>query len=1476
MPESIKDPAVKTEPKIEKHIEENRTPEAPEFRPHPADPRAQLLYLQRVIGNRAVANLCKSGLSRNVRTNPLSTAKPPHNDSTPPQTDEEEIQPEPSFANPKEDQVAPLNRKSAPETTEEKPLSDFQISRQAFGLIGRNVLLRLKEPTTVSPSSPGSAGPPSSALPAADQPVISSPIGEPGPTADVGPSAQSQSPGADVAPEQSSAGQTPPVEAGAARSEGAAPSHPEGRDGAEKAAAETAAQDKAGGGREQATPTISSASAEELLMSLASVPVSRLGKAFGPAKAAATTIWSRDKEAAQNAIPAIDQPTGMPPRTPKAAKTTNLPKDQPPAPQSEGGRTGPTPDLHQPEPTAPLPGSQVSTAAAEPAATDDGGGSWWSWLTNRLRNFFGSLPTSDPNVSTSAGPRQRIDMTGDADPTQNDQNQQASVRSVEAHRAEADAATAVDFGENDIAPTLTPGKLRSSYQPGPPKGAGGASARDAVELPAKERAEFDSNAAPWLQEQVDDQLGNYSQQRAIYERDSQAAQEAGNKKLAEETDRTRIEQETMRNAAKTDVDQERLRWQDENRKIQQDFGDKATARRQEIDRQINTKVTETHREADAKFDEAEKQAAKEKTKTENEVAEKKREAENRPRSWWDRVKGAVSDAFNAIRSAITGLFDKLRKLVKGIIEAAKQVVHGIIEAARSVIVGLIKGFGEFVKGLVSIALAAFPELAAKARNWIDARVDGAVDTVNRAAEALKEAADEILDGIGEAIDMALDILEAGLLAAIDVLETLAMLPFQAMEALAKLVAWVEKNGKFVLAALSLESNSDGVIQGLKNAIGGMIAQVPGSAYAKLQEFASQLGGDVAVATTSPAPATAAPKAADRAPSGVIQRTPDDTAATPAQRHVPASQHVQGVLRHLEKGLEHLKNNWWEELKKVGWNLLWPWPAVWKDLKDIWGEIKAGFDDAYHLRVGKVIDHVLTATQKLNSILGNLYGWFFIASVLIGAIIGAFFGGAGALPGALAGATFAGEVGEGLVLALIATETAVILKSVADLTIGNDTQDEDEEDYGKIGGSILTIAITGAMILLGEIAAKLAKSIWEGVAGVFRGEKAPEVKVGVEGEPVRTADTPEARGEAPEIIEGEQVVAHEPTADGHEVKITEEGRCLICSTCEEIQIKYKEELEGTSPEIENIKAELEEAKGMPNGDEKAQAIERVKEKLDEVRAKARESEPLQMKIDGLEKDSVAARGAIDEAKGKFRSEDVGELRADPATKKELARMEAEVDALGREWQQLKEQMEQAISEAKDPDIAGDPELSKLASEEVERLRGELDDLRTKAEKIKQELDEKVRVNEEHKQQQREQQAAAEAHAEEQVERINNLCDYTDGTKHPEASIGDGSTEAVLREEIRTGEPIKSAEGHYMKTEESIHGLRAALEELNEARPLIDDPVKLEAIDDAIARANDRIAKLESAWNEWQQRATTHPDVFNPDGTSKVTPDWPSHP
>jgi hypothetical protein len=724
---------------------------------------------------------------------------------------------------------------------------------------------------------------------------------------------------------------------------------------------------------------------------------------------------------------------------------------------------GKEPETTHAEARGPVPAAAVATAAAEPQADSEDGGGWFGWLTGRVQKFFGSLSTTDPGVVTSAGQAPTVNLTGDADPAQNAQHQQAASEEVGRNRTEAHTATLAPFGEDEVAPTIKPEVLRATAKPGGPAAPGGsATAPDVPPVAPDLLAQFDATATPELSAEVRDKAAQQREQRAQYEQRSLEAQREGQRQIAESTAATTREQEGLKDEARADVAGERKRWQDENKEIERTYGKQASARRSEIDTQISTKVETANRDAGEKLATAEEQAAAEKQKAEAQAAEKKRDSESKPKSWWERAKGAVSDAFDAIKGAVTAIFDGLRKLVKQIIEAAKSAVRALIDAARDAITGLIKGFGEFVKGLVSIALAAFPEAAARARAWIDRRVDQACDAVNRAADALKAVTDAILDGIGRAVDAALSVMHKAFMLGLDALEFLAKGPLEVMELLAKFGAFMAQNGQFLKGAQKVKDDPDSVLGAMKAALGTMIAEVPGKAIAAVKDLAGNLGAR-------------------------------------------AQKHIDGIGRHLEKGLNHLKESWWEELKSLGRTLLWPWPTVFKAVGEIWGSIKACASAAYHLDVSTAVDEFIKIEQGLNTILGAVYGWFFIASVLIGTIIGAFFGGAGAIPGALAGAAFAGEVGEGLALAMIAVEAQNIAKAAVDIATTDDDDEQKaeaayEKAYDRIAGSTLTIAIVGALIVIGEIAAQLARAIWEAVAGLFK-EKPPAVSGGPKvGEP----------------------------------------------------------------------------------------------------------------------------------------------------------------------------------------------------------------------------------------------------------------------------------------------------------------------------------------------------------------------------------------
>jgi hypothetical protein len=868
------------------------------------------------------------------------------------------------------------------------------------------------------------------------------------------------------------------------------------------------------------------------------------------AKAAVPALQSREQEQLKQSYPKIDRPTGMPagpgPRKPPAPAG---PSAQPDVKAPSGGGGAPPPPAKTEVASGPVPGANALVGGGEPpaAADDSDSGSWWSWLTSRLQSLLASLPTSDPGLSTSAGPRPKVDTSGEADPAQDEAIAASGKAQVDSHREQADTETAAKFGEDDIAPTVSGGKLR----PRPPKGGilgsshGGGQSIPA--LPDDMRAQLDAARGPSLQAGVGQQITRHRQEQARFETESQKARQDGDRRVAAENERARGEQLKLKQSARADVDAERERWRAENRKAIQTYSDGTQAKRAQIEKQIDDKLKSTDKSVDDKLTEAETKAGQEKAKAEQEAAQKKADVENKPRSFWDRVKGAVSSFFNEVKSAITGIFTALRNAVKKLIDEAKALVHQLIDAARQFVIGLIKLFAEVVKAAISVALAAFPALAKKARDWIDRRVEEAVDAVNRVANALEKTIDAILDAVGEALDAALRALQTAFLAILDALETLANALLTVMEWLAKLAELLKKFGAFLKGLGELiAAGAEKLLNEAKKTLQKYIDQIPGKVESFVQEHAKDLG-----------------KAAEK--------------------------HIEGIWRHLKPALQYLKDHWWDEVKQMVWNLVWPFnekSPIWKDVPAMIKLPGKILDSLVHGKVSEGIDEYLELAQKLNSVVGVFYGWFFIASVLVGAIIGAFFGGAGAIPGALAGAEFAGTVGEGLLVAMVATETAVIAKAVYDLAFGPGTPAVNESAYDRIANSSLTLGITAVMVALGELAADLAKAIIDGVKGLFKGE-APEVPGGQVPKP-----------EEPKLGEPTEadIAAKEPTADGHEVEVTKDGRCLICSTCEEVSIKYKDELDANP----DLARELDQAKVIADADAKAKAVAEVEKKLADAR------------------------------------------------------------------------------------------------------------------------------------------------------------------------------------------------------------------------------------------------------------------------------------
>jgi hypothetical protein len=404
------------------------------------------------------------------------------------------------------------------------------------------------------------------------------------------------------------------------------------------------------------------------------------------------------------------------------------------------------------------------------------------------------------------------------------------------------------------------------------------------------------------------------------------------------------------------------------------------------------------------------------------------------RSWYGDAWDTVSDAASG---AADWVGDKAQAAGEAVHEGAKWVGNKVEEGA------------EWVGNKAEKGVEAVGGAAKAAGKWALGKFQSAWDCLQAVGHAGKGVVTGDITSLSDLLSIpqpeGKDPSTLDTILAVLQHPCLQMIPgFELVSGGAKILKRV---GKFLSGAWEVIQNPQPLIDGLKNSIGKMISAIPGKVQALVQKALTAVGNK-------------------------------------------AKEIGEGVWRHIEPKLEYLGKNWWDVIKQTGWNLLWPWPSVGKDLGEVWDHLKLAGDHLWNLRFSKAIDEILAVERGVNSIAGALYGWFFIAAVLVGAILGGIFGvGAGAVPGAMAGAAIAGEVGEGLVVAMAVVETASIAKSAYNLFQESETKEEAEKDYEQIASSSLTLAITGVMMILGEIAVRFAKSLFSRVAGLFRAKPA---------------------------------------------------------------------------------------------------------------------------------------------------------------------------------------------------------------------------------------------------------------------------------------------------------------------------------------------------------------------------------------------------
>lgn len=856
-------------------------------------------------------------------------------------------------------------------------------------------------------------------------------------------------------------------------------------------------------------PQLDTSSSEGLLQSLSTTPASSVSQAVNQAKGATGQIQTQEKQELETNLPEQESSTGLPRRSSRPqAKATTLEPGEAPVPKLASGQGQKEFEIKHKAAEGAIPGSNVSTEA--PVPSNPGG--WLSQLTGWISSFLKDIPTKDSGLNTSAGERPTVDLEGEADPNQNDQHQRDSDQEVKARQQQANQAAAEDFGESDIYPTVPTERLRSSHQLSSPRGVVGRG-QNPPHLPADIRASFDENETPNLSPKLQHQLRNYQAEEAKHQQESQQIRQEGQNRIDQETGRVRDQQTGLQQQSQTAVNDERQRWREENQSIQEEYNNQAQTKRRDLDQQVQRQVETTDQETDRRLAEAEQRAESEQRRTEREAEDKKRDFENKPQNFWEQAKDSISSLFEGLRQGVERLFEGLRRLVQQIIEAAKTVVRALIEAARRVIVGLIRGFGEVLKGLVTVALFAFPDVAARAREWIDGRVDAAVESVNEAAERLTQFTDAALDWIGQRLDDALNLLQGAFNVALDVAEFLATAPFEIMNQLAQIMDWLQENGGLIGAIQKLEQSAAELEMAAKEMLQGYVDQIP-------EELERQL----------------------------------DEANLEA-----LSPHWDEVWHYVQQDFENLKTGWWDAIKDMLWTWIWPfhknspvrqdWPKFTEELGNCFNHIKAG-------EYSEAIDSFLKASQLLTGIIDAFSLWFTIAAVIIGAAIGALFFGVGAIAGAKVGLEVAGVLGTVLSVFSFAAEAGILAKAIYDVSTGENTEAENDEDYQAIASSGMAVTTEVVFGLIGfaigaaagsTIGTKIGHSIASAIVRMLR-------KIPYKPKPGRVdlpdgQSTPDADGnppggtheETPETPDGanEPGTPETPTRDPEEPSTTDE-------------------------------------------------------------------------------------------------------------------------------------------------------------------------------------------------------------------------------------------------------------------------------------------------------------------------------------------------
>lgn len=694
-----------------------------------------------------------------------------------------------------------------------------------------------------------------------------------------------------------------------------------------------------------------------------------------------------------------------------------------------------------------------------------------------------------------------LELSGEANVSNIAEEQEEQYQDVLNAKMAAAKEIQNDFGENDVIKKPGNALLKTKHQLKSPKAVNTAQLGTGLIASPEMAARFDASLAGQANLKIGAQTGIYLVEEDAYHQQLTLEKTKTDEQIQTETLKSKTNQNKAHQDAQKQVNESRIDWQNQLNKTESDFSSSATGAANQQINKINEEVRTGNAAAKTHYDEANKEANEKTVAAKKEAEDEKKKSNESSGGFFGWLADAASAAINALKKAVNFIFDKLRAALKWVFEKAKKLALAALELARKAVVGLIKGFGVLLKGFVDIAFAAFPSIRDAINQKIDNAVDTAVSLTNEAFDKFKKAVVAIIDTFSEIVDTVLAVVQEALDFALSAIEVIVVGFLKVMAFLNDIEKQYELFKSLIDGFMLIWDHPEILEAKAKEFLEPYIQEIPGSTQSELTKALAFAG-------------------------------------------LATAKHITGIMKYLTPNINHLVRNWWGEAKKMVWFLIWPFAEgspLWEDAPKLWRLIPQMWNDLWHGEFSKVIDGGLEWMQALNMTIGAFAGWLVIGGAAVGAILGGIFGvGAGAIPGAGAGFEVGVAIGEGIMVSMIATESAVILKAVYDLattvddgqesepshvveqTAGEAHESEEQQNadgprqyasgqvktgrdrilyaYQRIANSALTLGIMVALLLLGAIGGKIAQGLLAGLKklGTVVGRLLPELAEGAKG------------------------------------------------------------------------------------------------------------------------------------------------------------------------------------------------------------------------------------------------------------------------------------------------------------------------------------------------------------------------------------------